>query len=118
MSTSRAQPSTTALLPPARGDDAWLMINDSSRAMRLVLLRRALLAIAVLVTAAAAAVFVFAAYLFTEGYSGGGSAQSVAPLAFPLAFLVLAVVGAPVALICAASWIGYLAAASRSRSLP
>jgi hypothetical protein len=94
------------------------MINDSSRARRLMLLRRALLAIAVLASAAAAAVLVFAAYLFTEGYSGGGNPQSVAPLAFPLAFLVLAVVGLPVALACAASWIGYLAAARRSRSLP
>ena len=94
------------------------MMNDSSRATRLVLLRRALLALAVLVSAAAAAVFVFAAYLFTEGYSGGGSAQSAAPLAFPLAFLVLAIVGLPVALACAASWIGYLAAARRSRGLP
>jgi len=83
-----------------------------------VLLRRALLALAVGVSAAAAAVLVFAAYLFTEGYSGGGNPQSVAPLAFPLAFLVLTVVGLPVALACAASWIGYLAAARRSRSLP
>ena len=83
-----------------------------------MLLRRALLALAVGVSAAAAAVLVFAAYLFTEGYSGGGNPQSVAPLAFPLAFLVLTVVGLPVALACAASWIGYLAAARRSRSLP
>ena len=94
------------------------MMNDSSRATRLVLLRRSLLALAVLASAAAAAVVVFAAYLFTEGYSGGGSAQSAAPLAFALAFLVLAVVGLPVALICAASWSGYLAAARRSRGLP
>ena len=94
------------------------MMNDSSRAVRLVLLRRSLLALAVLASAAAAAVVVFAAYLVNEGYSGGGNAQSVAPLAFPLAFLVLAVVGLPVALICAASWIGYLSAARRSRSLP
>jgi hypothetical protein len=93
-------------------------MNDSSRARRLVLLRRTLLALAVLVSAAAAAVLVFAAYLFTEGYSGGGSSHSVAPLAFPLAFLVLAIVGLPIALACAASWIGYLAAARRSRSLP
>jgi hypothetical protein len=94
------------------------MMNDSSRARRLVLLRRALLALAVLVSAAAAAVLVFAASLFTEGYSDGGSPQSVAALAFPLAFLVLAIVGLPVALACAASWIGYLAAARRSRGLP
>jgi hypothetical protein len=94
------------------------MMNDSTRAARLVLLRRSLLALAVLVSAAAAAVVVFAAYLFTEGYSGGGNPQSVAPLAFPLAFLVLVVAGLPVTLLCAASWIGYLAAARRSRDLP
>jgi hypothetical protein len=94
------------------------MMNDSSQATRLVLLRRALLGLAVLVSAAAAAVLGFAGYLFTEGYSGGGNPQSVAPLAFPLAFLVLAIVGLPVALACAGCWIGYLAAARRSRSLP
>lgn len=94
------------------------MMNNSSRAARLVLLRRALLALAVLVSAAAAAVIAIAAYLFNEGYSGGGNPQSVAPLAFPLAFLVLAIVGLPVSVACAASWIGYLAAARRSRSLP
>jgi hypothetical protein len=104
-------------LARARGDDADLMMNESSRATRLVLLRRSLLALALLVSAAAAAVVVFAAYLFTEGYSGGGSPQSVAPLAFPLAFLVLAVVGLPVTLVCTASWVGYLAAARRSRGL-
>src|SRR5271168_3948258 len=94
------------------------MMNDSSRAARLVLLRRALLALAVLVSAAAATVFGFAGYLFSEGYSGGGNPQSVAPLAFPLALLILAVVGLPVAAACAASWIGYHAAARRSRALP
>jgi hypothetical protein len=92
------------------------MMNDSQRAARLVLLRRALLALAVLVSAAAT-VLGFACYLLAEGYSGGGGPQSVAPLAFPIAFLVLAVVGLPVALACAASWIGYLAAARRSRGL-
>jgi len=94
------------------------MMNDYSRATRLVLLRRSLLVLAVLVSAVAAAVVGFAGYLFTEGYSGGGSQQSVAPLAFPLAFLVLATVGLPVAAACAASWIGYLAVARRSRGLP
>ena len=83
-----------------------------------MLLRRALLALAVFVSAAAAAVLGFAAYLFTEGYSGGGSPQSVSALAFPLAFLVLAIVGLPVVVACAASWIGYLAAVRRSRGLP
>ena len=57
-----------------------------------MLLRRALLALAVLASAAAATVVGFAVYLVVEGYSGGGDPQSVAPLAFPIAFLVLAVV--------------------------
>jgi hypothetical protein len=110
-----ARLSTSALSTPERGGDAGLMMNLPARAARLVLLRRALLAFAVLASAAAAAVVGFAAYLFTEGYSGGGDPQSVAPLAFPLAFLILAVVGLPAAVVCAASWTGYLAASRKSR---
>jgi hypothetical protein len=91
------------------------MMNPPSRAPRLVLLRRALLAFAVLTSAAAAAEAGFAAYLFTEGYSGGGDPQSVAPLAFPIALLIMAVVGVPVALACAASWAGYLTAARKAK---
>jgi len=91
------------------------MMNPPSRAPRLVLLRRALLAFAVLTSAAAAAAAGFAAYLFTEGYSGGGDPQSVAPLAFPIALLIMAVVGVPVALACAASWAGYLTAARKAK---
>jgi hypothetical protein len=91
------------------------MTNHLPRATRLVLLRRALLVLAVLASAAAAAVLGFAGYLFTEGYSGGGDPQSVAPLVFPIAFLILAVLGLPAAVVCAASWTGYLAAARKSR---
>jgi ABC-type polysaccharide/polyol phosphate export permease len=94
-----------------------LMMKLPSRAQRLVLLRRALLACSVLASAAAAAVVVFAAYLFTEGYSGGGNPQSIAALAFPIAFLVLTLVGFPVAVVCAASWTGYRAAVRKSRQL-
>jgi hypothetical protein len=90
------------------------MTNHFPRARRLALLRWALLALAVLASAAAAVVVGFAGYLIIEGYSGGG-AQSVAPLAFPIAFLVLAVAGLPVAAVCAATWTGYLAAARKSR---
>ncbi len=102
----------------ARGGDGYLMLNDPPRVTRLVLLRRALLALAVLTSAAAAVVLGFAACLFAQGYSGGSDPQSVAALAFPLSFLVLAVVGAPVTLACAASWAGYLAAARKSGRLP
>jgi hypothetical protein len=91
------------------------MTNHFPRARRLALLRWALLALAVLASAAAAVVVGFAGYLIIEGYSGGGGAQSVAPLAFPIAFLVLAVAGLPVAAVCAATWTGYLAAARKSR---
>jgi len=91
------------------------MMNHFPQARRLALPRRALLAIAVLASAAAAVVIALVDYLFAEGFSGGGNPQSVAPLAFPIAFLILAVVGLPVAVFCAATWTGYFAAARRSR---
>lgn len=91
------------------------MTNDLWRAWRLALLRWALLGFAVLASAAAATVVGFAAYLFSQGYSGGGDPQSVAPLAFPLSFLVLVVVGVPASFACAAGWVGYVAVARRSR---
>ncbi|HEX4090712.1 MAG TPA: hypothetical protein VHZ33_18535 [Trebonia sp.] len=91
------------------------MNNDTSRIRRLVLLRRALLGFAVLASAAAAVVLGFALSLFSEGYSGGNDPQSVAPLAFPIAFLIFVAVGLPAGLVCAASWFGYRAAARRSR---
>lgn len=81
------------------------------------MLRGALLAFAVLTTAAAAAVLGFAAYLFAEGYSGGSNQQGVASLAFPLAFLVLAVVGVPLTLACTLSWAGYFSAARKNNQL-
>jgi hypothetical protein len=92
-----------------------MMPEDPSRPRRLVLLRWALLAFAVLASAAVVAVLGFAVYLFAQGYSGGSDPQSVAALAFPLSFLVVIVVGLPVALICALAWAGYFAAARRSR---
>ena len=91
------------------------MMNHFPAARRLVLLRRALLALAVLASAAAVTVAGFAGYLIIEGYSGGGDPQSVAPLAFPIALLIMAVVGVPVALACAASWAGYLTAARKAK---
>lgn len=93
------------------------MLNDPPRATRLVLLRGALLAFAMLTSAAAAAVLGFAAYLFAEGYSGGSNPQSVAPLAFPLSLLILAFAGIPLTLVCAGSWAGYLSAARKIRRL-
>jgi hypothetical protein len=90
------------------------MPNDLSPTKRLVL-RGVLLALAVLASVAVVAVAGFAAYLFAEGYSGGSDPQSVAPLAFPLSFLVLVVADLPATVVCAAAWAGYSAAARKNR---
>lgn len=82
-----------------------------------MLLRRTALALAVLASAAVAAVLGFAVLLFAQSFSGGGDPQSVAALAFPMALLVVIVAGLPAALACAAAWAGYAAAARRSRQL-
>jgi hypothetical protein len=94
------------------------MTTDSSRARRLKLLRGALLAFAVLASAAAAIVVGFAAYLFVGGYSGGGDPQSVAPLLIPFSLLILAYVGLPASLVCAAGWIGYAAVDRKIHEIP
>jgi hypothetical protein len=99
----------------ARDDDGYLMSNNLPPARRLVLLRGALLALAVLASAAVVAVAGFAVYLVAEGYSGGSDPRSVAPLAFPLSFLVLVVAGLPATVVCAAAWAGYSAVARKSR---
>jgi hypothetical protein len=91
------------------------MSENLSRARRLALLRGALLAFAVLASAAVAASAGLVAELFAAGYSGGNDPQSVAPLAFPLSFVVLIVVGLPATLACAAAWGGYSAVARKSR---
>jgi len=106
--------STSALVALARCDDDCLMTDDPSRVRRLALLRWAVLAVAVLASAAVATVAGFAAYLFSQGYSGGGDPQSAAPLAFPLSFLVLVVAGLPASFACAAAWIGYAAVARKT----
>jgi 1,4-dihydroxy-2-naphthoate octaprenyltransferase len=93
------------------------MLNNPPRSTRLAMVRGALLAFAVFTSAAAAAVLGFAAYLFAAGYSGGSSQQGVAPLAFLLSFLILAVVGMPLMLACALSWAGYLNAARKNHQL-
>jgi drug/metabolite transporter (DMT)-like permease len=91
------------------------MSNNLPPARRLVLLRGALLALSVLASAAVVAVAGFAVYLVAEGYSGGSDPQSVAPLAFPLSFLVLVIAGLPASVVCAAAWAGYSAVARKSR---
>jgi hypothetical protein len=93
------------------------VLNHPPRATRLVLLRGVLLALAVLTSAAAAAAAGFAAYLFVQGYSGGGSQPSAAPLAFPLSFLILVVAGLPLTLAGFLFWAGYVTTARRLRRL-
>jgi hypothetical protein len=93
------------------------MMNNPPRVTRLALLRGALLAFAVLTSAAAATVVGFAAYLIAEAYSGASNPQSVAGLLFPIAFLILVVVGLPLTLACAACWAGYLRTACKHRQL-
>ena len=87
--------------------------EDPSRAWRRVQLRRALLAFATLASAALAVVLGFAGCLFVAGFSGGSNPQSVAPLAFPLSFLLVILVGLPVAAACVIAWAGYLIASRR-----
>jgi drug/metabolite transporter (DMT)-like permease len=91
------------------------MMSDDSPPRWLVLLRWALLGLAVIASAATAVVLGFAAYLFIQGYSGGNNPESVAPLAFPIAIAIYAFVGVPTALVCALAWVGYYAATRRIR---
>ena len=92
------------------------MPDNPSLPRQLTLVRWVLLGFAVLTTAGAAAVLAFAVNLLAAGYSGGSNPESIAPLAIPLAFVVLAVVGLPAALICAVTWAGYVAVARRKRT--
>ena len=83
-----------------------------------MLLRRTLLALAVLTTAATAVVIGFAANLLVQGYSGSNDPQSVSALAIPLAFIILGAAGLPLTLASAGAWAGYLTAARKHRQLP
>jgi hypothetical protein len=91
------------------------MPDDSLPPRWLVVLRRALLGLAVLASVATVVVLGFAVYLFAQGYSGGNNPESVAPLAIPLSFLVYVFVGVPTGLVCAGAWLGYFAATKRIR---
>jgi hypothetical protein len=91
------------------------MMRDDQPPRWLVLLRWALLGLAVLASVATAVVFVFTVYLFIQGYSGGNNPESVAPLAFPIAIAIFALVGVPTALVCVLAWLGYHATTRRIR---
>lgn len=92
-----------------------MMLDDSPPPRWLVLLRWGLLGLAILASAASVLAFGFTVYLFIEGYSGGNDPESLAPLAFLLAFFVYIRVVLPTALVCAGAWLGYYAATRRIR---
>jgi hypothetical protein len=86
-------------------------------ATRHVLARRALLALAVLTTAAAAVAVGFAAILFIDGHHAGNDPEAT-QLAFGLSYVILGVAGLPLMAVSAACWAGYRSAAVKARQLP
>jgi len=103
----------TALVVAVRRADGDLMMRDDrSRPGRLALLRRVLLAFAVLASVAVAAVLGYAALLLAWGSSHDD------PLAVPYFYLVVIVAGTPTALVCGIAWTGYIAVTRRGRRFP
>jgi drug/metabolite transporter (DMT)-like permease len=92
-----------------------MMLDDSRPPRWLVVLRWALLGLAVIASVATALILGYAVYLFILGYSGGNNPESDAPLAFPIAIAIYAFVGVPTALVCALAWAGYYAVTRRIR---
>ena len=100
----------TALVVSVRRADRDLMMRDDrSPPERFALLRRVLLAFAVLASVAVAAVLGYAAALLAWGYSHDD------PLAVPYFYLVVIVAGTPAALGCGIAWIGYIAVTRKGR---
>lgn len=93
------------------------MMKNVPRATRLTLLRRTLLTLAVLTSAAVAVVLWYAAMVFADGYASGNDPESMNGLGFTIAILIFAIAGLPLALASAASWAGYHAVARKSRQL-
>lgn len=83
----------------------------------LSLLSRILLALSALSSLAVAVILTFVLYLFIGGFSGGNGPTSVAPVLFPIAFLLLIVAGLPSMVVCGLLWVGY-AASRRRRAQP
>lgn len=77
------------------------------------MIRRILLAFAVLASAADTAVLGYAAFLFASVYLRGNNPTSPDPLLIPFAILVVFYVGLPIALVSAVAWAGYLAMARK-----
>ena len=90
--------------------------EDPSRIRRLATLRWVLFAFALLTSAGAVAVAAFAVSLLVTGFSGGSNPESINALAIPIAFVVI-IAGAPVALVCALTWVAYFKV-KRSSRLP
>lgn len=99
-------------MPSDHGPRHWLA-GHRARWLGLSLLSKILLVLAVLATLAVVVIFLLFVYLFIGGYSGGNNPTSVAPVLFPIAFLLLVFVGVPSMLVCCLLWVGY--AASRRR---
>jgi len=75
---------------------------------------RVLLVLSVLASLAAAGLFGFFGYLIVGAYSGGSSPTNIAPVLFPIAFLLLIGVVIPAVLVCVLLWLGFRAVTRRS----
>jgi 1,4-dihydroxy-2-naphthoate octaprenyltransferase len=75
-----------------------------------------LLGLAALASAGTLVILGFLVNLFAAGYSGGNNPQSVAPLAFVVAFIGFVAVGVPAILVTAGLWVGFVRSATRTRS--
>src|SRR5215469_7421730 len=105
---------TQIMMPMGGNHDLrrWLA-SSRVRWLGLSLLSKILLVLSAIASLAVVVIVLFVVYLFIGGYSGGNNPTSVNGLLFPLAFLLLGLVGLPSMLVCGLLWAGY--AASRHR---
>lgn len=78
-------------------------------------LTKVLFALAVLASAVTVLLLGFVVYLFIGGYSGGHSPTNVAPVLFPIAFLLFFLAGLPAVMVSLGLWIGFGLSAARTR---
>ena len=103
----------TALVASVRRADGDLMVRDDrSRRGRLVLSCRVLLAVAVLASAAVAAVLGYAVFLLAWG------SLHADPMAIPYFYLVVILAGTPAVLGCGIAWASYIAVTRRGPRFP
>jgi hypothetical protein len=103
------------IMMPMSSDHNWRrrLAGYRARWLGLSLLSKILLVLAALASLAVVVIILLFFYLFIGGYSGGNNPTSVAPVLFPIAFLLLGLVGVPAMLVCSLLWAGY--ALSRRR---